>query len=96
MLFDDRDHLSVGARLRDAELMGSRVAVIVGNQFDKSERIDLRLLHKELIGDVWRKEESEGVGKIHSVLREKVRQFDMERLQQLGYDITRQEGRSME
>ena len=53
--------------------MGCRLAVIVGNQYDKNEMIDLRLLHKDLIEDVLNHSESDNVGMIHDNLREKVR-----------------------
>lgn len=99
VLLDDRDQLSVGSRLKDAELMGGRVAIVVGNQFEKSEMIDLRLLHKQLIEDVVKKQESQTVGRIHDALRQKVESFDIDRLEQLGYQIrqdTQEKQSSME
>lgn len=60
-MFDDRDSLSLGARLKDAELMGARAAIIVGRQFEQNQSIDIRLLHKPLISSVLRNEESEEV-----------------------------------
>lgn len=86
-MFDDRDSLSLGARLKDAELMGARAAIIVGRQFEQNQSIDIRLLHKPLISSVLRNEESEEVGAIHEALRKKILGFDVNRLQQLGYDL---------
>ena len=80
--------------------MGCRLAVIVGNQYDKNEMIDLRLLHKDLIENVLNHSESENVGIVHSELREKVESFDLDRLTQLGYKfntgIQMKENTSME
>lgn len=86
-MFDDRDLLSLGARLKDAELMGARAAIIVGRQFEQNQSIDIRLLHKPLISSVLRNEKSEEVGTIHEALRKKILGFDVNRLQQLGYDL---------
>lgn len=86
-MFDDRDSLSLGARLKDAELIGARAAIIVGRQFEQNQSIDIRLLHKPLISSVLRNEESEEVGAIHEALRKKILGFDVNRLQQLGYDL---------
>ena len=67
--------------------MGARLAIIVGNQFEKNEMIDLKLLHNHLITSVIENRVSEDVGDIHPVLREKVETFDFDRLEQLGYQI---------
>lgn len=88
--------MSLGNRLKDAELMGVRVAIIVGNQFDKNEMIDVRLLHKDLIKDVIQNKESDAVGSIHPALREKIQRFDIGRLQQLGYHFGEEQNDSME
>ena len=97
-MFDDRDSLSLGTRLKDAELMGARAAIIVGRQFEQNQSIDIRLLHKPLISSVLRNEESEEVGAIHEALRKKILGFDVNRLQQLGYDLKEEsaEKQSME
>lgn len=91
ILFDDRDQLSLGARLKDAELAGARLAIIIGKQYEENSTIDLRLLHKSLIQDVLlhRETPSADVGEIHSALREKVEGFDVQRLEQLGFDLLR-------
>ncbi|KNB42677.1 prolyl-tRNA synthetase [Blastocystis sp. subtype 4] len=92
VLFDDRDQLSLGARLTDAELAGVRVAVIVGKDSEANGDMDIRLLHKPLIQDVLFKRTSDTVGDIHPVLRRKVESFDFQRLEQLGYKLKNENG----
>ena len=55
--------------------------------------IDIRLLHKSLIQDVLshRETPSADVGEIHPALKEKVEGFDIQRLEQLGFDLLRGE-----
>ena len=67
--------------------MGARAAIIVGKQFEQTQTVDIRLLHKPLIRSVLRGEESAEVGAIHEALRKKVLGFDVNRLGQLGYDL---------
>lgn len=67
--------------------MGARAAIIVGKQFEQTQAVDIRLLHKPLIRSVLRGEDSAEVGAIHEALRKKVLDFDVNRLEQLGYDL---------
>ena len=69
--------------MTDAELMGARVAVIIGKEYVEKGNLELRLLHKQLIRSVLNDEAKDSVGDIHEVLREKVRKFDVDRLEQL-------------
>ena len=67
--------------------MGARVAVIIGKEYVEKGNLELRLLHKQLIRSVLNDEAKDSVGDIHEVLREKVRKFDVDRLEQLGFKL---------
>ena len=67
--------------------MGARVAVIIGKEYVEKGNLELRLLHKHLIRSVLNDEASDAVGDIHDVLREKVRGFDIDHLEQLGFRL---------
>lgn len=73
--------------MKDAELMGARAAVIVGRGFEERKQIDLRLLHGSLIRSVLNDTSNEEIGEIHSALREKVKTFDSDGLEQMGFDL---------
>ena len=73
--------------MKDAELLGARAAVIVGKEFEERKQIDLRLLHGSLIRSVLNDTSNEEVGEIHEALREKVKGFDSNGLEQMGFDL---------
>lgn len=85
----------------DAELMGARVAIIAGKEFAMGGNLDVRLLHRNVIRDVWRNEETRKHGgnvetrkreEISDVLREKILGFDRSRLEELGFDLVKEGG----
>ena len=88
-------------RLMDAELMGARVAVIAGKEFAMGGNLEVRLLHRNVIRDVWRNEEMGKRGgnvetkkkeEISDMLREKILGFDRSRLEELGFDLVKEGG----
>ena len=85
----------------DAELMGARVAIIAGKEFASGGNLDVRLLHRNVIRNVWRNEETGKHGgngetgkgeEISDVLRKKILGFDRNRLEQLGFDLVKEGG----
>ena len=85
----------------DAELMGARVAIIAGKEFASGGNLDVRLLHRNVIRNVWRNEETGKQGRngetgkgeeICDVLRKKILGFDRNRLEQLGFDLVKEGG----